>query len=380
MKQIDSSGLLASLTERATVLSPDREHSVTFDREGRWLFYYRRGRTYKRSLASEVHLRFRAGGRRRRRLSPERGAAISREVHELAAEVLPDTHGEVKRRLESEILPWTVPRLEAEARRFHEVYRPIPILPPDQYLSIVLQATEGCTWNACTFCNFYMDRPFAVKSPAEFARHASGVSELLGRGLSLRRGVFLGDGNALALSVRRLEPLLELARRQFPGERLYGFVDVYSGERRRTRDWRRLADLGLERIYVGMETGCDELLRFVNKPGSTRELTEFVRQLKAGGLRVSLIVMVGLGGREYRRRHRGATLEALRQLPLDSRDLIYLSPFREHPETPYRGLREAGGLTAMSEPDIEIELQLMAATLRGYGLRVGRYDIREFVY
>ena len=348
--------LLANLTSRATVLSPDRTRSVTFDREGRWLFYFSSGRTFKRSLGSEVHLRFHQESRQRRHLPEQEAWEIFEEVHALARQIHAISEGEIRRRLAEEILPWTPERLRAESTRFQRAYRPVPILPPDQYLAVVLQATEGCTWNRCTFCNFYMDRSFRVRAPAEFVTHVDAVRSLLGEGLRLRRDVFLADGNALALANGRVLPLLEIAQRSFPGRRINGFVDLFSGERKSLADWRALQRQGLERVHVGMETALDELLAFVNKPGSARELREFVGVLKQADLQVSLIVMIGLGGREFRHRHRLASQDLLLDLPLDNLDQIYLSPFVEHAGSQYSKRRQEAGLTPMTESEVEKDL------------------------
>lgn len=371
---------LANLTERATVLSPDRGQVVTFDRDGRLVYYFRRGETFKRSLGSEIHLRFRTVSRQRRQLTQPEARQIFCEVLELARQQLPLTSGEIRRRLEEEILTWSVDSLADEAEKFQSAYRPISILPPDQYRSIVLQATEGCSWSRCTFCNFYMDRPFRSRSVAQFQNHVAAVKNLLGEGLRLRQGIFVADGNALALANRRLEPLLDQAVEAFPAQELFGFVDLYSGERRSAADWKYLRRRGLRRVYIGMETGLDELLEFVNKPGSATEMEDFVRVLKGIGLEISLIVMVGLGGQEYRERHRNASRDLLLRLPLDRQDLIYLSPFVEHGNTDYSRQRLDAGLTAMSEAEIELELAGLARELRGAGLRASRYDIREFIY
>jgi radical SAM superfamily enzyme YgiQ (UPF0313 family) len=349
------------------------------------LFFYRRGDTFRRSLGGEVHLRFREGRgrgvRQRRQLERWEARELVAEVYDLARGVLEaDPSGRLVRRLEEEILPWDAEALAAEGERFAAVYKPVSILPPDQYLSVVLQATEGCSWNQCTFCSFYMDRPFAVKDPAAFAEHVDSVKSFLGRGLELRRGVFLADGNALALGDGRLLPLLEVVRRKLPGRAIYSFIDLYTGERRSEEAWRRLADSGLDRVYVGMETGDDELLARVNKPGTREELEEFVSVLKRAGLRVSLIVMVGLGGIGYREAHRAATLEAIRSMPLGEGDLVYLSPFVETEGSRYASQRVEHGLEPMTETDIERELQAMATVIRSEGVQASRYDIREFVY
>ena len=245
----------------------------------------------------------------------------------------------------------------------------------------MLQATEGCSWNRCTFCSFYMDRPFAVKSPSEFRLHAQRVKSLLGAGLKLRRGIFLADGNALALSARRLDPLIEIAREVFPERSVFGFVDLFSGERHPLERWRRLADAGLDRVYIGMETGSDELLALVNKPGSAAELRVFVSDLKAASLGVCLILMVGLGGREHRAEHARASVEVLDSLGLGDSDLVYLSPCVEPSGSGGRRNREeTRAYTPMTEAEIETDLQQLAKTIRGLGVKVSRYDIREFVY
>lgn len=371
---------LANLTDRATVLSPDRGRVVTFDRDGRLVSYFRRGETFLRSLGSEVQLRFRRETRQRRRLTEPEARQVFTEVLELARRQVPRTTGETRRRLEEEVLTWSAESLIGEAARFRAAYKPISILPPDQYRSIVLQATEGCSWNRCAFCNFYLGRPFRVRSVAEFQSHLAAVRSLLGEGMRLRQGVFLGDGNALALANRRLAPLLDQAVEAFPNHELFGFVDLYAGERRTAAEWRYLRCRGLRRVYIGMETGLDELLESVNKPGSAAELEEFVGVLKQVGLEVSLIVMVGLGGSEYRERHRTASRELLLRLPLDRRDLIYLSPFVEHGDTVSSRYCSNAGWTPLTETEIEVELAGLAGELRSDGLRASRYDIREFLY
>src|SRR5690606_34806557 len=207
--------LLAAVKPGFTTISPSRAIVASFDREGRLFSFVEGGLTYRRTLASEVEVRrrdeeSRLGGRAprlRRRLGRAETLAVFARALETAAAVRPLAAGELRRRLEEEILPWTPEALLAEAERFRRVYKPISILPPDQYLSVVLQATEGCTWHRCTCCTFYQDRPFHVKSEDEFQRHVDEVRAFLGRGVLMRKSVFLGDGNALALTQRRLVPL-----------------------------------------------------------------------------------------------------------------------------------------------------------------------------
>ena len=372
----------AECREASTLLHPDPAHVLSFDREGRLYTFYDDGVLYKRALDSSLHWRRRENGGPRERgvLAEAEARAVYEKVQSLVRRGVDELEPECARRLTTEVLPWTPERIMAEKQRFDAVYRPIAILPPDQYFSIVVQATEGCTWNKCTFCSFYQGRPFHAKSADELRRHALAVREFLGRQLLLRKGVFLGDGNALALSRSRLLPIFEAVREVFPNRAIYSFVDLYSGERHDPADWNELRRLGLRRVYVGMETGLDELLAFLNKPGSAAELTEFVRELKAAAVSVGLIVMVGVGGREYAARHAAATIDALAQMPLDESDLVYLSPFIEHPASQYARDRLEAGLTPMSGEEVEAELQRLALQIRALGTRAARYDIREFIY
>jgi len=396
--------LLAVAKPGYTSLSPDRSTVASFDREGRLYAYFKAGITFRRSLASAVEARWKPGPqdeqdrltqdaqdgsggtpmergqRQRRRLSPSEAGELFREVYAMAAACVPHAQGEVRERLEQEILRWTPDSLLGEAERFARVYKPISILPPDHYLSIVLQATEGCTWNRCTFCSFYQDRPFRAKSTDEFAEHVAAVRRFLGRGVLMRKGVFLADGNALALSHARLEPMFRLVRQAFPAHRIYSFVDLYTGERRPVDEWRHLVQLGLHRVYIGMETGLDELLKFLNKPGSQEELSAFVADLKQAGAAVGLIVMVGVGGVQYREAHARATLAAVARMPLGREDLVYLSPFIEHPGSVYAARRQEAGLTPLTPAETETELRRLATSLRAGGVRAARYDIREFIY
>lgn len=354
------------LRPEATLLSLG-DRVLSFDREGRPYHYLRQGLTYKRALDGSLHLRYREGERRRRRLEEAEALGVYREILGIAEAHLKDPG----RR--EEVLRWT-PQALSDPTPYRRAYPwPVSILPPDAYLSVVLQATTGCTWNRCAFCSFYQDRPFRKRSPDAFREHVERVLELLGRGRLLRRGVFLGDGNALALG-EPLLPLLEEVRRAFPGEPILGFLDLFTGLRKEATWWERLRALGLRRVYVGLETGYAPLLALLNKPGHPREALPLVKALKEVGLSLGVILMVGAGGLAYAKAHRRESLALLADLPLGKEDVVYLSPFQEEPGTPYPLL----GLKPL--PHVEAELAAWARELRRLGLRVARYDIREFLY
>jgi radical SAM superfamily enzyme YgiQ (UPF0313 family) len=384
------SGWLVSAGSGATTLSPRRDEVIAFDLEGRPTSWFRAGRTFKRSLASHVFGRQTvAGARRRWAVGDAEASALFARAHHVAVEALEAVRsGTVDEpppglpaRLER-IARWTPARLEGERERFAAAYAPVSILPPDQYGSIVLQATFGCSWNRCTFCTFYQDRPFQVRRLEAFEEHLAAVIDLLGRAATARRSVFLADGNALVLANTRLRPLLAAAAAAFPGRPLAGFVDVMGGERKPAAEWRELRALGLERVAIGLETGHDPLLAYLNKPGGADEAVEFVTTLKAAGLAVSVILMVGAGGRRFAAGHERDSGALLARLRLGREDVVYLSPFVPQPGSAYAQRAAEEGLDPLGEAEREAQDRSLRAAARAHvpAARVARYHIDEFVY
>lgn len=379
--------------DAATTLSPAFDRVIAFDLEGRPVSWFDAGTTYKRSLASEVVGR-RAGtnGRDRWTLDPAEAMNRFEQARATALQAsaafdggdLPVPSGHAERFAErlNRILDWTPETLCAEHARYAAAYRPIPILPPDQYGAIVVQASFGCSWNRCTFCSFYQDRPFEVRSEHAFEEHLGAVAGLLGRSAAGRRSIFLADGNALVLSNRRLEPMFSAARTHFPDRPFAGFVDVFSGERKSQDAWRELRSWGLKRVALGVETGHDPLLAFLNKPGGTDATLAFVSSLKQAGLQVAVILMVGAGGPRYARGHVQDTTRLLARLPLDADDIVYLSPFVRHTGSQYDTRAQAGDLRDLTPSELADQEQALreAARREAPDARVARYLIDEFIY
>jgi hypothetical protein len=278
-------------------------------------------------------------------------------------------------------------RSRSDTARYHQVYKPVGILPPDQYMAVVLQATEGCSFNTCTFCNFYRDRPFRIKTPPEFRRHAEAVRDFLDAGLSLRRTVFLGDANALVTPMPRLLPLLEVVHQVYDVEALgglYAFLDGFSGEKKTAQDFRRLSESGLRRVYVGLESGSAPLLRFLKKPGAPEDALRAVQAMKTGGVAVGVIVLLGAGGQSYAREHVRETIRIVNAMGLDAGDLLYFSELVESEGLPYVQDAYQAGLQPLSQPERLAQGEAIEAGLKfseaGGTPHISRYDIREFVY
>ncbi|MBP7960344.1 MAG: radical SAM protein [Caldilineaceae bacterium] len=378
-------------------LSFDGAINLSFDGEGRMVGVFWDKITYRRALDNRILAKWidpaRPGQRIRRFLDADERRTLLNRAYALTAEVssLPAIrHSPLAPAWLACISAWDFPRLEAEADRFSAIYKPVSILPPDQYMAVVVQAAEGCSYNECTFCTFYRDRPFRIKSVAELTDHMAQIRSFLGRGLSLRRTLFLADANAVIIPQPRLLPLMDAVNEQFaigPGQDLngiYAFISAPDALRKSATDFRELAERNLRRVYVGLETGHDPLRAFLAKQGQAEDVLAAVQTIKAGGVSVGLIFMVGIGGTHFRDAHFADTIALLQRLPLGADDLIYLSPFVAGPDSPYVTDLAAAGFVPMSDDEIRAEEQRFKSALllwaKARGVRVSHYDVREFVY
>lgn len=384
--------ITASVAGAAIVISPRYGTSASFDRSGRLLGLFADERSYQRTLDNRVLERLSGTVARRRELPPDEAAALLgrlfADLRDLA-EVVPalDLSPGDRRLLAdalARVLAFGPDRLAQDGATFRTLYKPVSILPPDQYLALVLQATEGCSWNRCTFCGLYRDRAFRIHSPESFAAHCEAVRDFYGEGISLRRGIFLADANALITPQKRLVKLLEIAQSYFAlpdGPRpIYSFVSAFDVERKSPAEWAELHALGVQRAYIGLETGDDDLLRFLNKPGTAQDAIDAVRALRAGGISVGVIVMAGIGGERFAEAHVARTLDVIAAMGLGADDLVYLSNYVPAPGTEYPEQAAAAGIRPLSHDEIAAQLQTLQACLRDRlpGVKVAPYRVDGF--
>jgi hypothetical protein len=384
--------------EASTVLSVDDALVSSWDLAGRPYALVRDTGTYRRGLDGHLLGKREAaphGPRLRRGLSAEEGEPIVEAARRDAAAALQalssrgapsesGDEGSAVARLRT-IVAMDAPALREDALRFLAASGPVGILPPDQYLALVVRVTEGCSWNACSFCGLYRGVPFRFKRPDELASHLAALRDYFGRALALRRSVFLGDANALCLAHDRLLPLVEAVARERPGAPLFSFIDAWTGQRKSVAEWREYAALGLQRVYVGLETGDPGLLAWLGKPGSPQDASDLVGSLHEAGIAAGVIVLLGAGGERFAEAHVTATTEVLAAMGLGPDDLVYFSEFADDPRLDY-GRRAAGA------PDLEPlpaarNAELRQAILAGLRPRdparpprSATYDVREFIY
>ncbi|OQA46702.1 MAG: Radical SAM superfamily protein [Chloroflexi bacterium ADurb.Bin325] len=374
------------------LLVGDAEPSYSFDLLGRLIGAYVGGLNYRRSLDNRVLSKMSGpdGTRQRRWLSPDEATRFLTAAYALAARAA-SAIGDPRLAV---LQAWDSAALAADARRFATIYRPVSILPPDQYLALVLQATEGCSYNRCTFCDFYRDRPFRIKSADELRGHIAAVRAFFGPAIALRRSLFLADANALVAPMARLRAWLDVIDAEGlsqasgpPAGGIYSFIDAFDVHRKSLADWQELAGRGLRRVYIGMESGDDALLRFLRKPGTAGDVIEAVRLIKQAGIAASVIIMTGIGGDRSAAAHESGTIAALKAMPLAAGDIVYFSPFIDPPGSEYGTLAAAAGIRPLTPAEMaaqEARIRAALQTERDAGdaapPQYARYDIREFVY
>ncbi len=409
----------------ALTLTVNRLTIVTFDRTGRWIGAFLDGKNYKRGADNRAMEKWAEvdGGlkiRRRRDLSGAEQGTLVERLYQLARSTL---HAMQVRQVTARneeaddlaawaaaktwlerITTWTPDRLEEDRTRFLQVYKPITILPPDQYRAVVLQITEGCTYNRCTFCDFYRDRPFRMKPLDEVREHIAAVQAFFGESLGLRHVIFLADANALVAPRAYLEGALEqiaasftIAPSDLPVEQIagwrkahptwfrgvYSFIDVFTGHHKSIEEFRALQERGLQRVYIGLETGNAELLGFLNKPGSPAEARELVQMIRAAGVHVGIIVMAGVGGDRFAQSHVEKTAALVSSLGLGRNDLVYISEFVEHPESDYTQRIHQEGIRPLSRREVRAQMDALRSGFhfdQASRPKVAVYDIHEFIY
>ncbi len=182
------------------------------------------------------------------------------------------------------------------------------IRPPSEADSLILQATLGCSHNRCAFCVTYQGKPYRARPlPELFAEIDTAAEELTG----LRR-VFLADGDALALPTDHLLSLLDRLYSCLPDlRRVTSYASPGNFRRKSTEQLRALREAGLTMVYVGLESGDDEVLQRVRKGATHQEMVQLCQKATEAGLKLFVTVILGLGGPRLSQQHAEHTAELI---------------------------------------------------------------------
>ncbi len=173
--------------------------------------------------------------------------------------------------------------------------------PPSEAQSLILPVTNGCSWNKCTFCEMYTapQKKFSVRDEQQVLNEIQQVAQQM-----IVQRVFLADGDALALSTRRLLTILKAIQEHLPTvNRVTSYCLPSNLKNKSVSELQELADAGLRMVYVGAESGDDEVLAKVNKGETYASTVSALTKLGEAGIQRSVMILNGLGGRSLSVQH-----------------------------------------------------------------------------
>ncbi|MFW9847977.1 MAG: radical SAM protein [Candidatus Thorarchaeota archaeon] len=176
----------------------------------------------------------------------------------------------------------------------------------------MLQATVGCSHNACTFCVSYKEKKYRVRGKEGIEEDLRGLPDDLKQRVTR---VFLADGNALAMPKKDMIEVLQTLWRELPSLQRVGSYGYAKDVRDKTdKDLSEIQEAGLGIVYLGLESGDDELLRWSRKGITSKDNIEASTRIRKAGIPLSLTIILGLGGKQSSEKHAIATAEVLNEI------------------------------------------------------------------
>jgi radical SAM superfamily enzyme YgiQ (UPF0313 family) len=178
------------------------------------------------------------------------------------------------------------------------------IRPPPEAGSILLQVTLGCSHNKCTFCGTFKGKRFGIKSDDIILGDILFASKYL----KAQDRIFLMDGDALIIPQKRLMWILEKIREHLPWvKEVAAYANTKSIRMKSPRQLIELHENGLDMLYLGVETGDDDIRLKVKKGSTAAHCLEMARKAKDAGIRLTITVLLGIGGKEKSLDHARST-------------------------------------------------------------------------
>ncbi len=174
--------------------------------------------------------------------------------------------------------------------------------PPSEANSLILQVTNGCSWNKCTFCDMYTapQKKFHLKPQEQIEAELSNIAN---SDPSIRR-VFLADGDVMTLSFRRLKDIMRAINQYLPDvQRVSSYCLPRNIKNKTVEELRELRSMGLGLVYIGCESGDDEILEKIIKGETYQSSLSALQKTQQAGISRSVMILNGLGGNKYSEQH-----------------------------------------------------------------------------
>ncbi len=230
--------------------------------------------------------------------------------------------------------------------------------PPSEADAYILQATIGCSWNHCTYCDMYRDKEFRVRDLSASLEDIEEAARLDGQSVEK---VFVADGDALVLPMDHWLPILERARARFPRLRR---VSCYAMARnvndKSEADLRRLRESGLTTLYIGPESGDDVTLKRIAKGETAAAHVEAAQRAHAAGMAISVIALLGIAS-ERSDEHARATADLVTKMDPEYFAALTVTIV---PGTPLHQLHAKGRFDVPAIPALLTELRTIVDLAR----------------
>jgi len=232
-----------------------------------------------------------------------------------------------------------------------QIYR-----PPSEADSYILQATIGCSWNHCTYCDMYRDKQFRVRDLDETLTDIRAAKPTYGSDVEK---VFVADGAALVMDLEQWEPILTACREVFPMlRRVSAYATARNLVAKSAAELERLRELGLSLLYVGPETGDDVTFKRIAKGANFAEHVEAAHRTRAAGIELSTIFLLGAGGVERSQEHAEGSAKLITEMDPEFFSLLTLTVI---PGTPIAKMQERGKFELPGVRRMLEELRTMVA-------------------
>ena len=231
------------------------------------------------------------------------------------------------------------------------------IRPPSEANSIILQVTVGCSHNRCTFCGTYKAERFRLKDEATISADLAFAARYCKR----QSRVFLADGDVLILPQHRLVALLSAIRSELP---LVNRVSLYGNAKairaKSVEELKELKTLGLDRVYMGLETGHDPTLIAIRKGADSEAMIAAGRRVREAGLFLSVTALLGIAGQGDSLAHAEATGKVLSAMGPNQVGILTLMLLSN---TPLHAEAKAGRFRLPDQAGLLRELRMMVEHL-----------------
>lgn len=201
------------------------------------------------------------------------------------------------------------------------VYEGRVFRPPSEGRSLIIQATIGCSHNRCKFCTMYREKKFRVRSSGEIIEELRGLKDYYNH----YKRIFLADGDAMGMETSELLKILAFIEEHIPQ---INRVGIYAHGKnllgKSSGELKKLREAGLGIVYLGLESGSDRVLNEMNKGISVAECVEGALMAKEAGMKVSVMLISGLGGRKNMREHAVESARAVNRIKPNYLSLLTL--------------------------------------------------------